>query len=98
MLAHNLVGGVADDLLGSSVPAGDAAGGIEHENRIVDDTLDQDLEMAPRTVQRKIGLRQLPVQMLLRTQQARLGVLVGGHGGAEDQSRHRCADGNAQQQ
>ena len=51
MLADDFVGAVADHVLGGLVPARHAAGGIEKEDRVIDDALDQDLEMPAGTVE-----------------------------------------------
>src|SRR5579872_918547 len=43
VLPDDFVGRIALDVLGARIPAHDVAGGVEHEDRIVHDTLDQQL-------------------------------------------------------
>ena len=87
VLADDLVGGVADHVLGRLVPARHPARRVEQEDRVVDDAFDQDLKMAAGAVEREVRLRELPVQLLLRAQQARFGVLGASDRGAEHERR-----------
>ena len=56
VLTDDLVGGVALAALGSRVPAGDAALGREHEDRVVGDGLDQQPEALLARAQRLLLL------------------------------------------
>ena len=56
MLADDLVGRVALDPLGPGVPGGDVAVGVEHEDRVVPDALDQEPEALLALAQRLLGL------------------------------------------
>ena len=71
MLADDFFRGVADDLLGGAVPARHASRRVEHENGVVDDAFDQDLEMPLGAVERQVRLGDFAVQLVLHREQMR---------------------------
>ncbi len=56
--AEDLLGRIALDALAADIPAGDDAGGVEHVQRVVGDTLDQKPETA-------FALEQIPLMLLV---------------------------------
>ena len=91
MLADDFVGLVADDVLRAGVPARDVSGRVEHENGVVGDAFDEDLEMPLGVLERQLRLLELTVQLLLRRQQAGLRVAMRRDGGAENESASEVA-------
>ena len=91
MLADDFFRGVADDLLGGAVPARHASRRVEHENGVVDDAFDQDLEMTLGAAERQIRLGDFAVQLVLHRKQMHFHVVARRGGGGQNERRHRRA-------